>query len=269
MKRYCLALLGIISLSACAQNTNPDKPADTAKPAASAAASPLAGPMDARMRAAVAKLNPRIQIDQVSASPLKGFQEVIVSGQTLYISDDGKYLMQGTLIDLDAKRDLSQDSLAQLRRKLLKTVPVADRIVFGPPNPKYTVSVFTDVECGFCRKLHSEMAEYNREGIEVQYLAFPRAGIGSPDFDTMVSVWCAPDRQKALTDSKNDRPVPRRTCKNPVTMEHDVGRRAGLTGTPMIIAENGVAMPGYMPPKELRAALDNLAAEADEAAGSR
>src|SRR3546814_3045587 len=99
-----------------------------------------------------------------------------------------------------------------------------------------TVAVFTDVECGFSRKLHSQIDDYNREGIAVQYLAFPRMGLGSADFQKMVNVWCATDRKQALTDAKNDRRVPTRNCTNPVTMEYDVGQRIGLAGTPLIVA---------------------------------
>ena len=104
------------------------------------------------------------------------------------------------------RKNLSEGALAKMRKELLKTIPVSERIVFAPANPKYTVSVFTDVECGYCRKLHSEIAEYNRQGIAVQYLAFPRMGLGSDDYKKMVSVWCAPDRRKALTDAKTDQP---------------------------------------------------------------
>ncbi|MFC3714848.1 DsbC family protein [Luteimonas soli] len=277
MKPYLLAVLGAFSLSACAQTDSPPAadpaaPASATQPAATASAPKVEpGSADERARDAIRKLNPHIRIEHIDAAPLAGFREVIVGGQTLYVSDDGRYMLQGSLYDMDAKRDLSEASLAGLRRDLLKTIPVKDRIVFSPPNPKYTVAVFTDVECGYCRKLHSQIDDYNREGIAVQYLAFPRMGLGSADFQKMVNVWCASDRKQALTDAKNDRRVPTRNCTNPVTMEYDVGQRIGLAGTPLIVAPDGTAMPGYMPPKELRAALDKLAARATGAgaAGSR
>lgn len=267
MKPYLFALLASFSLSACAQAPAPDAAADGSATTAAPSAAP--GDADARVRNALHKLNAKLRIDRLGAAPIAGFREAIVNGQTVYVSDDGRYLLQGRLYDMQAQKDLSQASMAALRRDLLATIPASDRIVFAPPNPKYTVSVFTDVECGFCRKLHSEIAEYNREGIAVQYLAYPRMGIGSPDYDKMVAVWCAPDRKKALTDAKNDRPVPKRTCKNPVKSEYDIGQRVGLEGTPMIVAANGVAMPGYMPPRQLRAALDKLAAESAGSPGSR
>jgi len=102
--------------------------------------------------------------------------------------------------------------------------------------------------------------QYNRQGIAVQYLAFPRMGLASEDFRKMVSVWCATDRKKALTDAKNDKPPAPKNCTNPVTMEYDLGRRVGLTGTPLILAADGTELGGYLPPDKLRAALDTLAA---------
>ncbi len=170
--------------------------------------------------------------------------------------------------DMQAKKDLSEASVATLRKQLLKQIPLSDRIVFAPANPKYTLSVFTDVECGYCQKMHSEIAEYNRQGIEIQYLAFPRMGLGTPDHKKMIAVWCAADRKQALTAAKSGKGVPMKDCKNPVSMEYDIGQRAGLTGTPMIITADGEQVPGYMPPKELRAYLDGLSQPAAKTAAN-
>ncbi len=266
MKYLTFAVLGAISLSACAQAPGP---APAAKSAAQAAAAPArvepefqAGTPEARARAALRKVNPQLEVDRIGAAALPGFREAIVGGQVIYVSDDGKYLMQGTLYDIEAKKNLGEASLASLRRDLLKTIPASDRIVFAPPNAKHTVAIFTDVECGYCRKLHSEIAEYNRQGIAVEYLAFPRAGLGSDDYGKMVAVWCAADRRQALTDAKNLKPVPDKTCVNPVAAQYNLGNRMGLTGTPMILAADGSQLGGYLPPAQLRAVLDKLAAEA-------
>jgi len=274
MKRTLFAVLGAISLSACAQAPSPA--ATAAKPGAQSTptapskgeATIVAGTPEARAREALRKLNPQIKVDQIGAAPIAGFREAIVSGQVVYVSDDGKYLLQGTLYDIENKKNLGEASLAKVRTELLKTIPASDRIVFAPPNPKHTVTVFTDIECGYCRKLHNEIAEYNRQGIAVEYLAFPRAGLGSADFKHMVSVWCAADKKKALTDAKNDKPVPAKDCKNPVTMQYDLGQRMGLTGTPMILAKDGTQLGGYLPPAQLRAALDKLATGGKPAAKS-
>ncbi|MFS8063520.1 MAG: DsbC family protein [Luteimonas sp.] len=265
MKPYLLVLLGAISLSACAESNSPAvaaKPGALASTTAVAEANEVAvvaGTPAARARDALRKVNPQISIDQIEAAPIAGFQQVIVGGQVVYVSDDGKYLIQGTLFDIDAKKDLGEAALAEVRQQLLKTIPVSDRIVFAPANPKYAVTVFTDIECGYCRKLHSQIADYNKQGIAVEYVAFPRMGLGSEDFRKMVAVWCAADPKKALTEAKNDRPVPMKNCTNPVTMQYNLGQRMGLTGTPMILTADGAQFGGYVPPEQLRAALDKHA----------
>ena len=272
MRSLLISVLCVASLSACAQ-----APDDDAAQATRPAAEPVEqiettpGTPGDRARQAIESINPDIRIDAISASPLEGFQEVIVGGQALYVSDDGRYLLQGSLFDIQARRDLSQAGVAEVRRRLLAAVPASERIVFAPANPRYTVSVFTDVECGYCRRLHQDIAEYNKRGIAIEYLAFPRMGIDSPDYRLMVSVWCASDRRKALTDAKEGRKVPQASCENPVARHYELGQRVGLTGTPMIVTASGVSMPGYMPPDALLAALQEMdaaqPADAPAAAG--
>ena len=265
MKLLTFAALCAFSLGACAQAPAPaataakpgaqSTPADAGKPAYAA------GTPEARARDALRSVNPQIEVEHIGAAPLPGFREAIVSGQVVYVSDDGKYLIQGKVFDIAAKKDLGEASMAKLRAGLLETIPMSDRIVFAPPAAKHTVVVFTDIECGYCRKLHNEIAEYNKRGIAVQYLAFPRAGLGSEDYRKMVAVWCADDRRQALTDAKNDKPVPMKNCTNPVTMHYNLGQRMGLEGTPMILATDGTQIAGYLPPDQLLAALEKHAAE--------
>lgn len=273
MKLPVFTLLCALSVSACAQTTPAaaDTAAAPAEKAASAAPAvsksvvgkPADGSKEAMVRAALKALNPKIEADHIGPAPIPGFQEAIVGGQVLYFSDDGRYMMQGSLYDMRAKKDLSQAGLSVVRRDALKAVPVSDRIVFAPVGArKHTITVFTDIECGYCRKMHSEMAEYNKLGIAVEYLAFPRAGLTSPDALAMESVWCSLDRRKALTDAKNGRPVPPKRCTNPVAAQYEIGQRIGLQGTPMAINIDGVALPGYLPPDKMLEALDELAAEA-------
>lgn len=272
MTRILIALLGAISLSACAappsdqaDKTTPGTQAAAVDKGAGAAPKVTANTPDARAIDAVRQLNAQVTIDSVRAAPIPGFREVVAQGQVVYVSDDGRYLFlpgpQGALYDVREKQNLSEKTLAGMRKELLKAIPLSERIVFAPPNPRHTVAIFTDVECGYCRKFHSQIAEYNRLGIAVQYLAFPRMGIGSEDYKKMVAVWCSPDRRKALTDAKSDRSVQTKDCKSTVTMQYDIGQRAGLTGTPMIIAEDGTTVGGYLPPQQLREALDRLAGQ--------
>lgn len=251
LRSAVFALLGAASLSACAQPAAP-APSATAAPAADAGA-------DARVSAALAALDPKFKPDYMGAAPFPGFREVVVGGQVLYVSDDGRYLMQAQPFDLRERQFASSEGLLAYRRKALAAVPASERIVFSPPNPKYTVSVFTDIECGYCRKLHSEIAEYNRQGIAVEYLAYPRMGLGSQDYKDMVSVWCASDRKQALTQAKQDGSVTARSCTNPVNMEYALGERLGVNGTPAIFGPDGTQLGGYLPPDKLREALDKRA----------
>jgi len=265
MKLLTFAALCAFSLGACAQGPAPAataaKPGAQSTPADAGKQAYAAGTPEARAQEALRSVNPQIEVEHIGAAPLPGFREAIVSGQVVYVSDDGKYLFQGKLFDIAAKKDLGEASMAKLRAGLLETIPMSDRIVFAPPAAKHTVVVFTDIECGYCRKLHNEIAEYNKRGIAVQYLAFPRAGLGSEDYRKMVAVWCADDRRQALTDAKNDKPVPMKNCTNPVTMHYNLGQRMGLEGTPMILATDGTQIAGYLPPDQLLAAMEKHAAE--------
>ncbi len=267
-------VLACISLSACAQSTQPaGAQADAGKADAAAAptpkaAAPAPGTPAARALAALKSVNDRIVPERIEDAPLPGFQQAIVGGQVVYVSNDGKYLLQGSLYDIQRQKNVTEEAMVSIRREVVDAIPVSDRIVFAPPNPKHTVVVFTDVECGYCRKLHSEIAQYNRQGIAVEYVAFPRMGPASEDFRKMEAVWCAKDRKKALTDAKNDRKVASPRCKNPVAMQYELGQRAGLLGTPMILAEDGTQLGGYVPPAELRAALDKHAAETASRGGT-
>ena len=262
MKSLFVLLLGAFSLSACAQAPDPETEGADAVPATSALERPEIeaepGTPEARALEAIHEINPRVQVDGVQAAPIDGYQEVVVSGQVVYVSNDGRYLLQGSLFDVEARRDLSQDALAKVRRELMQLAPVEDRIVFAPENPRYTVAVFTAVECTYCQRLHQEIDEYNRLGIAVQYLAFPRQGLEGADYRKMVSVWCAEDQQQAMTDAKSGKRVPTKTCDNPIAEQYELALRVGLQGTPLIVTEQGTQMPGYVPPAALREALDQM-----------
>ena len=271
------ALFGAVSLTACAQSQAPASAAQVPAPpsATPAAAAPVdAGPVagatpEERVRNALARLDPKFKPNYVGAAPFAGFREVLVGGQVLYVSDDGRYLLQAQPYDLQTRSFAASEGLLAYRRKLLATAPVADRIVFSPPNPKYVISVFTDIECGYCRKLHSEIGELNKRGIAIEYLAYPRMGLGSQDYKDMVSVWCAADRRKALTDAKNDRPVPAKSCTTPVNMQYALGEQLGVNGTPAIYAADGTQLGGYLPPDKMLEALQKLGpAAAGAAVGS-
>ena len=226
-----------------------------------AAAAPPAG-ADAALRAAVLKAVPGAVIDSIKPSIIPGYREVALGGHVVYVSADGKYLLQGSLIDLGTRDNLTAASEGVLRRAVLDAVPRERRIIFAPPNPKYRVTVFTDIDCGYCRKLHSQIADYNKAGIAVEYLFYPRAGVPSESYTKAVNVWCSADQRKALTDAKADRPVAKKTCANPVAMDFELGKKIGVDGTPAIYAPDGTQLGGYLPPAEMLSRLDRQAAKA-------
>ena len=254
MSRYLLAtLLTVMSLTACAQS-----PAPAVATAATATTSASDPAIDARVRASLGQLDPNFSPDYIGAAPFAGFREVVVSGQVLYVSDDGKYLLQAQPYDISRRAMATSEGLLAYRRGLLAQVPAEQRISFVPPNAKYTVTVFTDTECGYCRKLHQDIAELNRNGIGVEYLAFPRMGPGSQDFNDMISVWCAADRKAAMNNAKAGQPVAATSCTSPVAMHYELGQKLGVNGTPAIFAADGTQLGGYVPPAQLKAALEGL-----------
>ncbi len=263
MSRFlAAALLGAFSLSACAQ---PAPPAAGKAPAARPAAPAAAGTPEAKVQAALQEVAPDMAPEYIGAAPFPGFREVLLGGQLLYVSDDGRYLIQSQPFDLQERKPAASAGLMAHRRALLAQIPVEDRIVFAPPNAKHTITVFTDIECGYCRRMHQQIADYNRLGIAVQYVAFPRMGPASQDFLDMESVWCAGDRRRALSQAKAGQPVPKKQCDNPVAMQFELGQQAGVNGTPAVFAEDGTQLGGYVAPQQLLEALEGRGA----AGGSR
>jgi thiol:disulfide interchange protein DsbC len=206
---------------------------------------------------AMAKSMPTVKIDSVKPSEVKGLYEVTVGANIFYVSDDGKYLLQGRLVDLATRTDLTEQKLSGKRIQAIEKIGQKNMIVFKPKIGKYTVSVFTDIDCGYCRKLHSEIDQYLAQGITIQYLFFPRAGKNSDSYNKAVSVWCADDRNAALTAAKKDQKVPAKTCDNPVDEHMKLGEDFDVKGTPMIVTEKGNIYPGYLPAKQLVEVLES------------
>ena len=173
------------------------------------------------------------------------------------MSEDGRYLLNGSLMDLSNGRNLTEDKRAAGRLKLIKSVDESNTIVFSPAKVKHSVIVFTDIDCPYCRRLHQEMAELNNQGIEIRYILFPRAGAKSKSYDKAVAVWCSEDRQKALTDAKAGKPVAEKTCDNPIDENLALVDKLGISGTPTLVLENGQLIPGYVPAARLAALLDS------------
>lgn len=211
---------------------------------------------EAAIRQALTKSMPSVKVGAVKASEIKGIFEVTVGGNIYYVSDDGKYLIQGHLIDVATHTDLTEAKLGGARKQALEKMGVDKMIVFKPKISKYTVSIFTDIDCGYCRKLHSEIDQYMAEGITIQYLFFPRAGKGSDSYHKAISVWCADDRKAALTAAKKGDIPAVKTCDNPIDEHMQLAEEFEVKGTPMIVTEKGNIYPGYLPAKQLFQALE-------------
>ncbi len=214
------------------------------------------------VRAAIAKLVPAAESIIIADSPVSGLLQVTLDSDILYVSEDGKILVHGRLYDLATRQDLTDQARSVLRKAKIKDINRDGQIVFAPQDTQYELTVFTDIDCGYCRRLHSQMAEYNAEGISIRYMMFPRAGIGSHSYDKAVSVWCAEDSRSALTEAKaGSEPEPRQ-CDNPIKAQYEMGQIMGVTGTPALLTSDGQLIPGYVPPKQLKQRLDRLAAAA-------
>jgi len=182
--------------------------------------------------------------------------EVMLGNTLYYATNDGKYIMQGNLIELATRTDLTEERMKGIRKDLLGKVDEKDMIVFSAPEERHVITVFTDIDCGYCRKLHKEVGDFNKRGISVHYVAFPRSGLNSPSFKKAVTVWCSEDRNDAMTRAKNGEDLAEVTCDNPVGAEYQLGQQVGVQGTPAILLEDGSLLPGYVPAERLAAELD-------------
>jgi thiol:disulfide interchange protein DsbC len=210
-----------------------------------------------RVQASIAKLDPDLQVDGVQTTPVQGIYEVAIGPRLVYMTGDGRYLIQGSISDVDKRQDLTEARRNAVRLGALDKVSEDDMVVFGPKTAPHTVTVFTDIDCGFCRRLHSEIGKYNANGIRIRYLFMPRTGKGSESYQKAVGVWCAKDRQQAMTDAKAGKDVPAQSCKNPVDSHMALADSMGLNGTPALILPDGELLPGYVPADRLKAVLED------------
>lgn len=206
---------------------------------------------------------PELETLAIAETPMPGVMEVQLNNEIVYMSESGRYLMQGRLIDLETQTDLTDATKTVLRQNQLADLDASDMVSFGPEDADYELMVFTDTSCGYCRRLHEQIDDYINEGIRINYLAFPRAGANSETFDTMVSVWCADDRQGAMTAAKSGSQPREAKCENPVEEQYQLGRALGVTGTPSMVTPEGNMIPGYVPPKQLRQRLESLSQAAE------
>jgi len=201
---------------------------------------------------------PGVSLDNISPSPVSGVSEVQVGPRLFYVTNDGKYMLQGSLIDLETRVDVSEERRKGIRLDAINAVGEDQMIIFPAKESRHTITVFTDIDCGYCRKLHKEIDQYNANGITVRYMMFPRSGVGSPSYNKAVSVWCEKDHQDALTRSKAGEELQAGTdCANPVKQHYELGQLIGVRGTPALVLDDGEMLPGYVPAVKLAKALDS------------
>ena len=203
-------------------------------------------------RAVIVKKIDGIKLEDVRVSPVSGMYEVTHGSDISYLSGDGRYAILGDLVDLDTDVNLSEARRRGIRARIIETVPETEMLVFSPKDPKYTITVFTDIDCGYCRRLHSQIAEYNKLGIRVRYMFFPRSGPDTESWHKAEAVWCASNRTDALTRAKNGENIKSPKCPTDIVKrDYELGNKLNVTGTPAIFLASGEMLPGYAPPAEL------------------
>lgn len=221
----------------------------------------LAADPDQVIRQALKSLDGSLPIEAIAESPMPGVYQVqLQGGRQLYTSADGQFLIQGYLFQVKDGKAVNLTEIEESRAvaKQINAIPAKEMVVFAPKAPKTHITVFTDTDCGYCQKLHSEVPELNRLGVEVRYVAFPRQGLNSPAAKELASVWCSKDRQAAMNLAKTRQAVPEADCDNPVAKQYQLGQMIGVNGTPAIVLANGKMIPGYQPAPQLaRIALES------------
>jgi len=201
-----------------------------------------------KVREKMSTIFQEINPENIQPSPIDGWYTVRQGAIVAYISGDGRYLLQGDLIDLETQVNLSESERNLARVEMMSAMPDDETITFTPDEVKYSVSIFTDIDCGYCRRLHSQIDEYLAQGIEIKYLLYPRSGPTSASWVKAEQVWCADDRNEALTLAKVDKSFESHDCDSSMISKHySLGRDVGLTGTPAIVMSDGTLMPGYLP----------------------
>ena len=195
--------------------------------------------------------------DSIKASPVAGVYAVSFGMELLYSSPDGRYVFSGDLIDSQSRTNLSENARASGRKGVMDKTDASKTITYkAKGDEKFVISVFTDVSCPYCVKLHQEVPKLNDMGVTVRYFAYPRAGVGSGPYKAMVNAWCSADPIKALNELKEGKTLDAKECTNPVADHYALGQKVGVTGTPAIVTQDGVMIAGYRPAQEMFEALE-------------
>ena len=221
----------------------------------------LANDDKSKYQLAIQKLsNQTVIIDSINDTPVKGIKEIVLTGgtakQVIYLSEDGEYLFDGNLLSTKNKSNLTEMTQNSLRNELMTEFRKTHKgIDFLPEQMTDQVTVFTDIDCGVCRKFHQNISSFNEAGIGISYLFFPRAGIGSASHQKAVNVWCSEDQQQAINQANNGVQLKPLMCPNPIESQYKLALSAGVNGTPFMVLDDGTLIPGYMTPDQLKLRL--------------
>ena len=261
---FIVAAIFVISSATLSNITNAKSDESTNVPLA--LAKPAIDPTDLNPVFLKEKINRLLGLSvvKVEKTAVPGIALLITNQGLFYASYNGDFFIQGKVYSLGSTvTDLAEESLAKMRLAGLEEFK-NDMIVYPAENEKYVVTAFTDITCGYCRKMHAQMDDYNERGITFRYLAYPRSGIKdrlgnfTDGFKDLRSVWCSDDSANALTKAKAGSGIAYRICDKPIEGQFDFGRQVGVTGTPAIVLSNGTMIPGYQPPAQLEELLKNL-----------
>lgn len=207
-----------------------------------------------KLKSALQEAFPGMLVENIQPTSLPGIYEVS-SGTTIFYSDiAAKHVFYGDILRIQSQNNvvnLTEEKRKQTRVSLLKKVSDETMIIYPADKPRYHVTVFTDIDCGYCRKFHQDIPELNRQGVTVRYLAFPREGKKSATYNKMVSIWCNTDKQTALNEAKKGGNVTAGSCNHPIDDHLRIVQKMELQGTPTMILSNGAILPGYLPPAAL------------------
>ena len=211
------------------------------------------------LRTGIEEKLPGVRLSSVAETPADGLFEVIIDGGIYYVDASGDYLIEGSLIQLSSRENLTEARLGSLHTGMLAEMDEADMLIYEPDEPsERSITVFTDISCGYCRRLHADIDTLLDAGVRVRYLLFPRAGLESQGHKDLESVWCADDPLDAMTVAKSGGEVPEASCDNPIEQHVALAQQVGLRGTPLIYTDAGERIPGYRDPAELaRSVLDS------------
>lgn len=256
----------VLVLGACARSPEAEAPSASGDDSSAAplATLPVEAVPDGDPRIALAEMMPGVEPGELRPTPVAGIYELAHAGEVSYVTADGKYVFSGDLFQVSTQGEfpnLTENRRREMRQQLLGAIPEQQMIVFGKASAPHTITVFTDIDCQWCQHLHSQIADYNKLGIRVRYLAYPRSGPDTESWHKAEAVWCAKDRNTALTAAKRGERVPGASCDAMVSGQYDLGGQVGVSATPAVVFGNGELVPGYLPPEDMLEAITTSEAQ--------